>query len=88
MSVDAELPPHKIGTITSKSKVICWDEGWSTKFLKKSEELSELVMLQLVKSVLRLTSILPCLIQNFVCSLSPYYSLETRKYLVYPENGI
>ena len=69
VTVDPELPPQKIGTITSESKVICWDEGWNTKFLKRSEELSEQVMLQLVKSVLRLTSILPSMIQNFLCSL-------------------
>lgn len=68
VTVDPELPPQKIGTITSESKVICWDGGWNTKFLKRSEELSEQVMLQLVKSVLRLTSILPSLIQNFLCS--------------------
>ena len=69
VTVDPELPPQKIGTITSESKVICWDGGWNTKFLKRSEELSEQVMLQLIKSVLRLTSILPRLIQNFLCSL-------------------
>ena len=69
VTIDPELPPQKIGTITSESKVICWDGGWNTKFLKRSEELSEQVMLQLVKSVLRLTSILPSLIQNFLCSL-------------------
>ena len=69
VTIDPELPPQKIGTITSESKVICWDGGWNTKFLKRSEELSEQVMLQLVKSVLRLTSILPRLIQNFLCSL-------------------
>ena len=68
VTIDPELPPQKIGTITSESKVICWDGGWNTKFLKRSEELSEQVMLQLVKSVLRLTSILPSLIQNFLCS--------------------
>lgn len=41
VSVDAELPPQKIGTLSSKNKVLCWDEGWTTKFLKKSEELFE-----------------------------------------------
>ena len=69
VTVDPDLPPQKIGTITSESKVVCWDEGWNTKFLKRSEELCEQVMLQLVKSVLRLTSILPSLIQNFLCPL-------------------
>ena len=44
VSVDAELPPQKIGTLSSKNKVLCWDEGWTTKFLKKSEELFEQVI--------------------------------------------
>jgi len=41
VSMDTELPPQKIGTLTSKNKVLYWDEVWTNKFLKKSEELFE-----------------------------------------------
>ena len=45
VSMDTELPPQKIGTLTSKNKVLYWDEVWTNKFLKKSEELFEQVNL-------------------------------------------
>lgn len=41
VSIDAEIPPQKIGSLTSRNKVFCWDEGWITKFLKRSEQLCE-----------------------------------------------
>ncbi|KAL9952890.1 hypothetical protein ACROYT_G040218 [Oculina patagonica] len=41
VSIDAEIPPQKIGTLTCRNKVLCWDEGWTTKFLKRSEQLCE-----------------------------------------------
>ena len=41
VSIDAEIPPQKIGSLTSRNKVLCWDEGWTTKFLKRSEQLCE-----------------------------------------------
>ena len=45
VSIDAELPPQKLGTLASRKKSLCWDEVWSNKFLKKSEEVFEQVIL-------------------------------------------
>lgn len=44
VSLEAETPPQKIGTLSCRSKVLCWDEGWKTKFFKRSEELTEEVL--------------------------------------------
>lgn len=41
VSLEAETPPQKIGTLSCRSKALCWDEGWKTKFFKRSEELTE-----------------------------------------------
>lgn len=41
VSIDAEIPSQKIGSLTSRNKVLCWDEGWTTKFLKRSGQLCE-----------------------------------------------
>ena len=46
VSIGAELPPQKLGTLTSRNKSLCWDEVWSNKILKKSEEVFEQVILQ------------------------------------------
>ena len=44
VSLEAETPPQKIGTLSCRSKALCWDEGWKTKFFKRSEELTEEVL--------------------------------------------
>ena len=46
VSINTEIPPQKIGVLSCSNKVLCWEEGWTAKFLKKSDELHEQVLLQ------------------------------------------
>lgn len=43
--VDGEIPPNKIGTLTSSNKALCWDNTWPISFEKKSEEVFEQVLI-------------------------------------------
>lgn len=45
VSVDGEIPPNKIGTLTSSNKALCWDNTWPISFEKKSEEVFEQVLI-------------------------------------------
>lgn len=58
VSLEAETPPQKIGTLSCRSKALCWDEGWKTKFFKRSEELTEEV-LHLYQNIAVLPRIIP-----------------------------